>query len=135
MGTLGERIKSIRQSLGWTQDRLAQLAEISKSFLSEVENNKVSVSGETLLKIAQALNASLDYLMKGEPSHQQEKSQQVTIPQELSDFAEERGLSYKDTVAILFAYQSLIARRSNKGIDMTKERWRELYQNLKTYLE
>ena len=64
---LGDRIKEIRQSLGWTQDRLAKETRISKSFLSEVENNKSDVSGDKLLKIANALNASLDYLLKGEP--------------------------------------------------------------------
>ena len=48
---LGDRIKEIRQSLGWTQDQLAKEAQISKSFLSEVENNKSNVSGDKLLKI------------------------------------------------------------------------------------
>lgn len=63
---LGDRIKELRQSLSWTQDKLAQEAQISKSFLSEIENNKASASGDNLLKISNSLNVSLDYLMKGE---------------------------------------------------------------------
>jgi transcriptional regulator with XRE-family HTH domain len=134
--TLGERIREIRESLGWTQDRLAKEAEISKSFLSEVENSKASIGGETLLKIANALNASLDYLMKGEMLPGEGKPKPVEIPPELSDLAEELGLSYKSTIALLTAHKSLIARRSGKvRSEMTKERWKELYNHLKDYLE
>ena len=65
MSTIGERIKNRRNELGWTQDQLAQKAGISKSFLSDLENGKRSVSADNLLGIAGVLNLSLDYLMKG----------------------------------------------------------------------
>jgi transcriptional regulator with XRE-family HTH domain len=134
--TLGERIKAIRQSLEWTQDRLAQEASISKSFLSEIENNKVSVSGENLLKIANVLNVSLDYLMKGESSASEIKPKPVEIPSELSELAEELGLSYKNTLTMIATHQSLIAKRSSKEKEeMTKESWREFYNRLKSYME
>ncbi|MBN1227775.1 MAG: helix-turn-helix transcriptional regulator [Deltaproteobacteria bacterium] len=134
--TLGERIKTIRQSFRWTQDRLAQEAEISKSFLSEIENDKANISGEKLLKIAIVLNTSLDYLMKGYPDPSDKKPRTIEIPPELSDYAEEIELSYKSTLDLLSAHQSLVARRSNKKkLDMTKESWRDLYERLKIYLE
>lgn len=133
---MGERIKSIRQSLGWTQDKLAQESGISKSFLSEIENNKANISGENLLKIANALNASLDYLMKGEPFPDEGKPRPVEIPSALSNLAEELEMSHKSTLALLSAHQSLIARRSSREkTEMTKEKWRELYESLKSYLE
>jgi transcriptional regulator with XRE-family HTH domain len=134
--SLGERIKNIRQSLGWTQDRLAQEAGISKSFLSEIENNKANVSGEFLLKIATALDASLDYLMKGESASGEGKPIPIEIPPELSELAEEIGLSFKSTVTLLSAHKSLLAKRSSKEkSEMTKEKWRALYESLKDYLE
>jgi transcriptional regulator with XRE-family HTH domain len=134
--SLGERIKNIRQSLGWKQDRLAQEAGVSKSFLSEIENNKANVSGEFLLKIATALNASLDYLMKGESALGEGKPTPVEVPPELSDLAEELALSFKSTVALLSAHKSVLAKRSSKEkSEMTKEKWRALYQSLKDYLE
>ena len=60
---LGERVKSLRQSMGWTQDKLAQEAKISKSFLSEVENDKANLSGDNLLKIANALKTKPSELL------------------------------------------------------------------------
>ena len=134
--SLGERIKSTRQSLGWTQDRLAQEAGVSKSFLSEIENSKTNVSGEILLKIATALDASLDYLMKGESASGEGKPTPIEISPELSDLAEELGLSFRATVALQGAHKSVLARRSSKEkSEMTKEKWRTLYKSLKDYLE
>lgn len=133
---LGDRIKEIRQSLGWTQDRLAKEAQISKSFLSEIENHKSDVSGVKLLKIANALNASLDYLMKGEPFSNSDVTKPIEIPSELSGMADENGLTYRQTITLLTTQQSLIARRSNKNNTfMTKNKWKELYESLKPYLE
>ena len=43
MATTGDRIRGIRDERGLTQDRLAELAGISKGFLSDVENNKRNV--------------------------------------------------------------------------------------------
>lgn len=133
---LGDRIREIRQSLGWTQDQLAKEAQISKSFLSEIENSKSDVSGEKLLKIANALNASLDYLMKGESPENKIMKKPVEVPHELSEMADEDGLSYKVTITILKTHQSLMARRSNKNNDkMSKHDWKNLYASLKPYLE
>ncbi len=133
---LGDRIKEIRMSLGWTQDQLAKEAQISKSFLSEVENNKSNVSGEKLLRIAEALHASLDYLMKGAPASNDASVKPVEIPAELSELAEELGLSFRHTRTVLSTHQSLLARRSSKDeTPMTKEGWRRLYESLKPYME
>ena len=68
MAGVGERIKKRRVELGWTQDQLCQKAGISKGFLSDLENDKRSVSAENLLEIARALSVSLDYLMTGKAS-------------------------------------------------------------------
>jgi transcriptional regulator with XRE-family HTH domain len=134
--TLGERIKGCRQSLSWTQDKLAQEAGISKSFLSEIENDKANVSGENLMRIANALDTSLDYLMKGEAISGEVKSKPVEVPAELSELAEELSLSHKATITLLTTHNSLIARRSAKEkSEMTKEGWRDLYQRLRNYLE
>ena len=68
MNTVGERIKARRLERGWTQEQLAEKAGISKGFLSDLETGTRNVSAEYLLKIAQALNVTLDFLMKGDSS-------------------------------------------------------------------
>jgi len=131
MATVGERIKEVREAKGWTQERLAAEAEISKSFLSEVEKHGKNISLDLLLKVATALGASVGYLASGEGSQPGERKP-VMIPMELSEVAEELHLSYPETLDLLEAYGSIVARRSNrhKGT-MTVEDWKTLHKALR----
>jgi len=47
MSTIGERIRERRQKLGYTQERLSQVARLSKGFVSEIESGNRNVSAET----------------------------------------------------------------------------------------
>jgi transcriptional regulator with XRE-family HTH domain len=60
--TIGQRIKKIRNQLGFTQDKLASEANMSRSYLADVENDRYNPSFNTLEKIAEALNVSVDRL-------------------------------------------------------------------------
>ena len=115
MATVGDRIREIREAKGINQDRLAAKAEISKGFLSDIENNKRNPSSDNLLRIANVLCASLDYLMKGE-SQPEEQSRTVQIPPELSIAAQQLNLTYSQTIALLDAHRSVIARRSTRNV-------------------
>ena len=130
MPTVGDRIREVREHRRWTQDRLAEETTISKGFLSDVENNKRNVSSEYLLRIANALGASVDYLLKGASSSAEAVTQSpVVIPQALSEAAHQLSLSYPKTIELLNAHQSVIARRSNKDIkEFTVEDWKALYE-------
>ncbi len=61
---IGERIKQERLNRGLTQEVLAERANISASFLGQIERGERKLSLETLIHIAEVLNASLDYLVK-----------------------------------------------------------------------
>jgi transcriptional regulator with XRE-family HTH domain len=131
MATTGDRIRAIREARGKTQDQLADEAKISKGFLSEVENNKRNISSENLLRIANVLGASVDYLLRGETKEQTQR-QPVVIPPELSQAAGELGLSYAETLETLEAHNSVIARRSNRGAKrISVEEWKEFYRAIK----
>jgi transcriptional regulator with XRE-family HTH domain len=131
MATTGDRIRTIREARGMTQDQLADDAKISKGFLSEVENNKRNISSENLLRIANVLGASIDYLLRGETKEQTQR-QPVVIPQELSQAAEQLGLSYAQTLETLEAHNSVIARRSNRDTKrLSVEEWKEFYRAIK----
>jgi transcriptional regulator with XRE-family HTH domain len=56
--TLGKRIGSCRERLGWTQKRLAEEAGISVTFLSELENEK-RMPGAELAELAEEEGWSL----------------------------------------------------------------------------
>lgn len=129
MPTIGDRIREVREGHGWTQDRLAAEAGISKGFLSEVENNKRNMSSENVLRIATVLGSSLDYLLKGETGREERERTPVTIPRALSQLAEDLKLTYAQTLTLLEAHQAVVARRANQSIrDRTVEEWRSLHE-------
>ncbi len=134
MPSVGERIRRRRADLGWTQDQLAQKAGISKSFLSDLENSKRSVSADNLLDIARALGVSLDYLMTGRAS--EDKHAQVPIPASLARFAAEEGLTFRQTLVLLEMQQQIVAHRSaakKSGLEAVD--WRKFYEAVKDFLE
>lgn len=58
MATIGSRIRRLRQEKSISQAQLAKLIGVGQSFISKLENNRSSVSIETLEKIANALGVS-----------------------------------------------------------------------------
>lgn len=131
MSTVGDRIRIIRDDMQMNQDRLAELAGLSKGFLSDVENNKRNISSENLLKIANVLGASVDYLLRGDVA-MPISAEPIVIPPELSQAAEELELSYAATIELLEAHRSVIARRSNKGLrKFTADDWKEFHRAIK----
>jgi transcriptional regulator with XRE-family HTH domain len=52
---LGEAIRTQRKKKDWSQERLAEKADLSTVFISRVERGKESPSVDSLVKIARAL--------------------------------------------------------------------------------
>jgi transcriptional regulator with XRE-family HTH domain len=128
----GDRVKAARERKTWTQEQLAAAAGISKGFLSDIENDKRNISSESALKIADALGISLDYLLRGEEGQRERDREPVKIPPELSQVAEEDGLSYRETLTLLEAHEAVVARRSAKSLQPpTVEEWRKLYHAIR----
>jgi transcriptional regulator with XRE-family HTH domain len=132
MATTGDRIRYVREKKKKTQDQLAEAAGLSKGFLSDVENNKRDIGSQALLRIANALGASVDYLLQGESKEFVTERAAVVIPPALSQAAEELGLTYTDTLELLNAHNSVIARRSIRSQkEFTIEDWKNLHKALK----
>jgi transcriptional regulator with XRE-family HTH domain len=132
MPTVGDRIKEIREHRRLTQDRLAEMSNISKGFLSEIENNHRNPSSESVLRIANALGASIDYLLRGDDPTVRTAKEPVLIPPALAEAAEHLKLSYSQTVELLEAHRSVIARRSNRQIKPFEVKdWEDLYRVIK----
>lgn len=60
---LGLRIKEVRELNNLTQEQLAVNADISRNYISSIENGRYSPSLEVLRKIAEALDITLLYLL------------------------------------------------------------------------
>lgn len=131
---VGEKIKYRRVELGLTQDELCKKAGISKSFLSEIENGKKSISAETLLNIAEALNVSLDFLMKG-ISHTIKQTANIEIPQKLVELASKERISFRQTLTLLEMKQQIIAHRSANNKKNDDFDWAKFYMSVKEFLK
>jgi transcriptional regulator with XRE-family HTH domain len=60
---LGERLHIARRRHGWTSEKLAKEAGTTRVTISRLENvHKPQVSFDVLVRIAQVLGVSLDYL-------------------------------------------------------------------------
>ncbi len=61
---LGDKIRDLRKAKGYTLDKLAELADSSKSYIWELENkNPPRPSADKVAKIAAVLGVTADYLM------------------------------------------------------------------------
>ena len=66
----GYRIKDLRVLKGLTQEELADRAELSKGFISQVERNLTSPSIATLMDILQCLGLTIGEFFNEEPEEQ-----------------------------------------------------------------
>ena len=60
---LEQKIKSTRKERGYTQEKLAEICDISTGFLGHIERGTRKLSLDTLFCIATVLNVSIDYLL------------------------------------------------------------------------
>ena len=70
---LGKRIKELRKEKGLTQEQLAETVGIEPNNLSRIEKGRNYPTPENLLKIANALNVSVDKLYIFEHHKQYDK--------------------------------------------------------------
>jgi XRE family transcriptional regulator of biofilm formation len=132
--SVGGRIRLVRTKRGWSLEQLAEKAGISKSFLWEVERGS-GIGGERLLRVANALDASLDYLMRGQVSDDESKTSTVEIPAEVDELAKEAGLTYRQTLALLEIDRSVMAHRRDVRPSRDRDYWDKLYDAVKPFLE
>lgn len=62
---MADRIKSRRESLGFTQEGFCEAIDLSASSYTKIENAFQKPALDTLIKIARHLDLSLDYLVFG----------------------------------------------------------------------
>ncbi|MBC8539208.1 helix-turn-helix transcriptional regulator [Christensenellaceae bacterium NSJ-63] len=60
---IGQKIKKLRNQAGLTQEQMAEMCEISTSFLGHIERGTRKLSLETAVKIADCLHVSMDALI------------------------------------------------------------------------
>lgn len=63
---LGKRICEARKARGWTQEMLAERADIGTMYLGEIERGIKAPSMKVFIKLLNALDISADYVLRYE---------------------------------------------------------------------
>ena len=62
---IGERIRNLRQLSNLTQEELAERANLTKGFISQIERDLTSISLDSLVQILDALDESIPEFFRG----------------------------------------------------------------------
>jgi len=66
MDTIGSRIRQLREARGWTQEQFAKRVGVTKSAVSQWENDSTkNLKLDTFLKVVEVLHTSTEYLVRG----------------------------------------------------------------------
>ena len=60
------RIRRAREDLGYTREQFAEKLDVSVSYLAELERGRTGISVKMLVKVANVLGLSTDYILFGE---------------------------------------------------------------------
>ncbi len=76
---LGQNIRKLRKQSGWTQEYLAEKANISVPFMTQIELARKSASLEVIENIAHALGVSYERLFKTEFSEDKDTNYKIHL--------------------------------------------------------
>ena len=76
---LGARIAALRRGLGWSQGQLAEFLQVSPSAVGMYEQGRREPSADTLVELSRIFSVSVDYILTGSPSHQEEERLQQLL--------------------------------------------------------
>ena len=62
---IGKRIQLRRKQLGYTQDQLASMMDVSIQMISNLERGNKAIRIDNLINLSQILNISTDYILTG----------------------------------------------------------------------
>lgn len=63
---IGERIRTLRESKGWSLARLTQEASVTKSYISNLEHGRsANPTAYALMRLADALGCTIGWLAEG----------------------------------------------------------------------
>ena len=96
---IGNNIKYFRKESGMTQDELAEELNVTRQALSNWERGKTEPDIETLTKIAEILNVSVEELIYGEEREEEHK----TVVRQVTKHAKE-GVGFGTVLAMVISY-------------------------------
>ncbi len=104
---LGERIKQLRKEHGWSQAELGERLGTDSQRVSRYENERITPSIDMLVRLAQTLDVSVDYLVIDTAPRRPLTGPDHELADRVADLA---NLDPDDRDAILHILDGLIAK-------------------------
>lgn len=101
---LGEKIKRERVHNRLTQEMLAEMAEITSSYVGQIERGERKVTLSKLVRIANVLNVSVDYLLS-DTIDMIEDDLQIEVKNAMNNMAEKDKKMVIDIIKIINDYK------------------------------
>ncbi len=102
---VGRRIRDLRISKGMTQAELSEMVDCSNNHLSHIETAQCKLSLGMLLKIAFALDASLDYFLLDTPFARPESIINMEIAKKLNKCSSATLVAVNKSIDVLLTLQ------------------------------
>ena len=84
--TFGEKLQSLRQRAGMSQDALAERLQVSRQAVSRWERDETMPETDTVVAIADIFDVTTDYLLRPQP--ESTETEPETLPREQKDWVE-----------------------------------------------
>ncbi len=115
---IGIRIKQAREAAGLTQERLAEIIDVSAQYVSGVERGVVGLSVPILTRLSETLLVSCDYILMGEAA----LSDATSVASRLSRLPAEHIKNAEDILDRYMEGIALAQRKMDKALpDLRKE--------------
>lgn len=111
---LANNIKQLRKEYGWTQADLAEKAGLASVQVGRYENGKAIPTVEVLVKLAEALNTTIDFLVNGTTTEQ--ANQHIQDKELLNLFTSVEELEREDKNIIKVLIDALVTKRKLQRI-------------------
>ena len=121
--TLGRRIQALRREQGMTQDALAERMGVTPQAVSKWENDLTSPDTINLIRLADILDADVEYLATGNHSKHTPVPQVVTVVQKVDNIVEkvvEKPVIVEKTVEVERLVETIVEKPVIRKVIRTK---------------
>ncbi len=110
---LGERIRQLRKEAGWSQAELAEKIGADAGRVNKYEAGRMAPAAETLVRLAEVLNVSIDYLLIDGVPRRPLHSAEDALGDRLAAVAE---LGDQDLALVVSFIDALVAKTRMKAL-------------------
>jgi transcriptional regulator with XRE-family HTH domain len=115
--SLGDKLQELRKNKGWSQEQLSKKIGAHQRYISRYENNVSKPSAETLRKLSEVFDVTVDYLL-AEESEDGSSCVGIKDRELLQWFEEANKLSQDDRDLIKEMIELVVVRNQVRKINM-----------------